>query len=178
MSHHYDAHDYDKLTRWRTDLLANPIGGDGFPALALFLVKPQATGAHKIFRRYRSEFEPRNAGFAHLVIFGMHGISATVRRLLVQAGLSEADLPTLLLAPATDPTATVAIKLPSGDSSDGGDDPNGNGTCDYLPPWQDVLDRIRITKDGRILRLMGIQGRRLDGVDLTGMAAAALSDTA
>ena len=177
MSHHYDEHDHDKLLRWRDDLRDTAIDSEGFPAMALFLVKPQATGAHEIFRRYRAEFEQRDASFAHLVIFGMHGVSSTVKGLLEQIGLSEDDLP-VMLAPAADSSAVVAVRLPSGESLEGGDDPNGDGTCDYLAPWQDALDRIRITKDGRILRLMGVQGRKLNGPDLREVAAATLAPAA
>lgn len=178
MSHHFDEHDHDKLVRWQTDLHATPIDPEGFPAVALFLVKPQATGAHEIFRRYRTEFEKRDASFAHLVVFGMHGISATVRGLLNQAALSEDDLPVLMLAPSVDPCAVTAVRLPSGESIEGADDPNGGGTCDYLAAWQDVLDRISITKSGRPLRLMGVQGQKLDGVDLRELAGAALEAAA
>ena len=178
MSHHYDEHDHDKLLRWRDDLQGAAIVDGDFPAMALFLVKPQATGAHEIFRRYRAEFEQREASFAHLVIFGMHGVSITVKGLLEQVGLSEDDLPVMMLAPAADPSAVVAVRLPSGESLEGGDDPNGDGTCDYLAPWQDALDRIRITKDGRILRLMGVQGRKLNGPDLREVAAATLAPAA
>ena len=175
MSHHYDEHDHDKLLRWRNDLRDAAIDSDGFPAMALFLVKPQATGAHEIFRRYRAEFEQRDASFAHLVIFGMHGVSTTVKGLLERTGLAEDDLPVMMLAPAADPSAVIAVRLPGGESLEGGDDPNGDGTCDYLAPWQDALDRIRITKDGRILRLMGVQGRKLNGPDLREVAAATLA---
>ena len=175
MSHHYDQHDHDKLLRWRDDLRAAPVAAGDFPALALFLVKPQATGAHEIFRRYRAEFEERNAGFAHLVIFGMHGVSASVRSLLSQTGLSESDLPVMMLAPADEPAAIIAVQLPPGESLEGGDDPNGDGTCDYLAPWQDALDRIRITRRGRPLRLTGVQGRKLNGPNLRELPATALS---
>ena len=174
MSHHYDEHDHDKLLRWRDDLKANAIVDGDFPAMALFLVKPQATGSHEIFRRFRTEFEQRHASFAHLVIFGMHGVSSSVRSLLEQAGLDESDLPVMMLAPAAEPDSVVAVQLPSGESLEGGDDPNGDGTCDYLAPWQDVLDRIRITRRGRPLRLMGVQGRKLNGPDLRDLPAAAL----
>lgn len=174
MSNHYDEHDRDKLLRWRDELRFTAIDGNGFPALALFLVKPQATGAHQIFRRYRAEFEQRDAPFAHLVIFGMHGVSTTVCGLLEQASLSESDLPVMILAPSADPSAGIAISLPTGESLDGADDPNGGGACDYLPPWQDALDRITITRDGRTLRLMGIPGRKLNGPDIRGLAAAIL----
>ena len=177
MSHHYDAHDQDKLLRWQDELRANPPADGAFPALALFLVRPADTAAHEIFRRYRAEFEPRGASFAQLVIFGMHGVSAAVRALLRQAGLFESDLPLMLLAPSSAATATIAITLPTGDSLAGGDDPNGDGTCDYLAPWQDALDRIRITRygNGSPLRLRGVQGRPLDGVDIGDLARGALS---
>ncbi len=175
MSHHYDEHDHDKLLRWRDDLQDAAFAQCDFPAMALFLVKPQAKGSHEIFRRYRAEFEQRGASFAHLVIFGMHGVSATVRALLDRTGLAEADLPVMMLAPAVEPNSVIAVQLPDGESLEGGDDPNGDGTCDYLAPWQDALDRIRITKAGRQLRLMGVQGRRLDGPDLRDLPVAALA---
>ncbi len=178
MSHHYDEHDHEKLLRWQDDLAAAPIEPEGFPAMALFLVKPNATGAHDIFRRYRTEFEKRDASFAHLVVFGMHGVSATVRGLLAQAGLSEDDLPVMMLAPAADPGTVTAVRLPPGESIEGADDPNGGGTCDYLAAWQDVLDRISITKSGRPLRLMGVQGQKLTGVDLRELAGATVEAAA
>lgn len=177
MSHHYDAHDQDKLRRWQDELRRAPIAPEGFPVIALFLVKPGATAAHEIFRRYRAEFEGRDAPFAHLVIFGMHGVSSAVRALLEAAGLGEGDLPALLLAPAADPAAVIVVPLPSGESLAGGDDPNGDGTCDYLAPWQDGLDRIRITRYGARLRLAGVQGRPAAGVDLTRLAATVLAGT-
>ena len=184
MPHHYDAHDHDKLLRWRDELRAAPPSAGGFPAMALFLVRPNDTAAHEIFRRYRTEFEQREASFAQLVIFGMHGVSATVRALLRAAGLSESDLPAMLLAPSgdSDATAAVAVTLPAGDSLAVGNDANsnsgGDGACDYLAPWQDALDRVRITRYGSPLRLMGIQGRRLEGVELGGLAMDALSAAA
>ena len=182
MPHHYDTHDHDKLLRWRDALYAAPPAADGFPAMVLFLVRPTDAAAHEIFRRYRTEFEQRGASFAQLVIFGMHGVSAAVRALLRPAGLSESDLPLMLLAPSPagdgSTTDTVAITLPAGDSLAGSDDLNGDGTCDYLAPWQDALDRIRITRYGSPLRLTGIQGRQLGEVDLSGLATDALSAAA
>lgn len=178
MSHHYDEHDHDKLVRWRADLQATPIDPEGFPAMALFLVRPQASGSHEIFRRYRTEFENRDATFGHLVVFGMHGISTTVQTLLSRVGLPETDLPVMMVAAATDPSAVTAVRLPAGADIEGADDPNGGGTCDYLAAWQDVLDRISIAKAGRPLRLMGVQGQKLDGVDLRELAGAALAEAA
>ena len=180
MPHHYDAHDHDKLLRWRDELRAAPPSAGGFPAMALFLVRPNDTAAHEIFRRYRTEFEQREASFAQLVIFGMHGVSSVVRALLRSAGRSENDLPAMLIAESGDSNApaTVAITLPAGDSLAVGNDPNGDGACDYLAPWQDALDRVRITRHGSPLRLDGVQGRRLEGVDLGGLAMDALSAAA
>lgn len=182
MSHHYEAHDRDKLRRWQEEVRgmadgrsSDGVAPGGFPVMAVFLVTPGATGAHEIFRRYRAEFEGRDAGFAQLVVFGMHGVSAAVRSLLDLAGLAEGDLPALLLAPAADPADVVAIRLPSGESLEGGDDPNGDGTCDYLAPWQDALDRIRVTRYGARLRLAGVQGRPMAGVDLRRLAEGALA---
>lgn len=175
MSHHYDEHDHDKLVRWRQELASAKSQLDEFPAAALFLVKPQSTGAHDIFRKYRTVFEERNAPFENLVVFGMHGISETVRGLLEQAGLTETELPVLLMAPTAELDNCIALTLPSGESLEGGDDPNGDGTCDFMAPWQDVLDRIRITRDGRILRLMGVQGRRMTGVNIAKLAGSMLS---
>ena len=174
MSHHYDEHDHDKLVRWREELAEADVPGSEFPAAALFLVKPTATGAHEVFRKFREVFEERSAPFANLVVFGMHGVSATVRALLQEAGLSESDLPVLLMAPTNELANSIALTLPSGESLEGGDDPNGNGACDFVAPWQDVLDRIRITRDGRPLRLMGVQGLKLPGVEITRLAEAAL----
>ena len=174
MSHHYDEHDHDKLVRWREELAEADVPGSEFSVAALFLVKPTATGAHEVFRKFREVFEERSAPFANLVVFGMHGVSATVRALLQEAGLSESDLPVLLMAPTNEPENCIALTLPSGESLEGGDDPNGDGTCDFVAPWQDVLDRIRITRDSRPLRLMGVQGRKLPGVEITRLAEAAL----
>ncbi len=175
MSHHFDAHDHDKLARWQGEMAGADMAGGAFPATALFLVKPTATGAHEVFRKFRGVFEERNAPFANLVVFGMHGVSATVRALLQQAGLSEGDLPVLLMAPINELDNSIALTLPSGESLEGGDDPNGDGACDFVAPWQDVLDRIRITRDGRPLRLMGVQGSKLPGVNITRLADAALA---
>ena len=123
MSHHYDEHDHDKLVRWREELAGADVPGSEFPAAALFLVKPTATGAHEVFRKFRGVFEERNAPFANLVVFGMHGVSATVRALLQEAGLSESDLPVLLMAPTNELANSIALTLPSGESLEGGDDP-------------------------------------------------------
>ena len=79
MPNHADAHDRDKLLRWQKDLAATTDTAP--PVYAVFLVSEKDTTAHDIFRAFRTSFEERRAGFAHLVIFGQHGVSATVRDL-------------------------------------------------------------------------------------------------
>ncbi len=90
-----DRHDVDKLHRWRQDLLDSP--SSPFPVYAVFLVSEADTAAHDIFRRFRSSFEEREAGFGNLVIFGQHGVSTTVHLLLEQLGLASDALPMLVL---------------------------------------------------------------------------------
>ena len=110
MPSHADTHDRDKLLRWQKDLAA--AAPDAPPVYAVFLVSAADTAAHDIFRAFRGSFEERKAGFAHLVIFGQHGISTTVRALQQELGLPEDGLPTLALFVGKD-TPTV-ILLPPG----------------------------------------------------------------
>ncbi len=94
MASRADQHDRDKLLRWRQDWAA--AGADAPPVCAIFLVSGADTAAHDVFRVFRRSFEERQAGFAHLVIFGQHGISATVRALQAVLKLPAAQLPVLL----------------------------------------------------------------------------------
>ena len=96
---HADNHDRDKLRRWQSDLNA---GAPDAPAVyAIFLVSEADKEAHDIFRTFRTSFEgrfeDREAGFAHLVIFGQHGISTTLRRIQAELELPPEELPTLVL---------------------------------------------------------------------------------
>ena len=95
MASRADNHDLDKLKRWQKDLDAMP--ADGPAVYAIFLVSERDTVAHDTFREFRDSFEERNAGFAHLVIFGQHGVSETVRRLRAELKLPEEMLPALAL---------------------------------------------------------------------------------
>ena len=95
MPSHADTHDWDKLARWQKDLeAAEP---DGPAVYAVFLVSEKDTIAHDVFRSLRASFEERGAGFAHLVIFGQHGVSATARALQGELGLAGEGLPALAL---------------------------------------------------------------------------------
>ena len=110
MPNHADAHDRDKLLRWQKDLAATPV--DAPTVYAIFLVSRADTAAHDIFRAFRASFEERKAGFAHLVIFGQHGVSATVRKLQEALALPPDSPPTLVLF--TDGEAPDIIALPPG----------------------------------------------------------------
>jgi hypothetical protein len=95
MTSHADTHDLDKLKRWQKDLEAD--SPDSPAVYAIFLVSERDTVAHETFRIFRDSFEERGAGFAHLVIFGQHGVSETARRLGAELELAEDMLPTLAL---------------------------------------------------------------------------------
>ena len=121
---HADNHDRDKLRRWQSDLAA--VAPDAPAVYAIFLVSEADKAAHDIFRTFRTSFEERfedrEAGFAHLVIFGQHGISATLRRIQAELDLLPEELPTLALfgGDAEDAEYITAdvISLPRGGPSD------------------------------------------------------------
>ena len=95
MESHADTHDLDKLRRWKKDLEAAPSHAPG--VFAIFLVSGEDRAAHNVFRTFRTSFEERELSFAHLVIFGQHGVSTSVRALQQELGLDETPLPTLVL---------------------------------------------------------------------------------
>ena len=111
MPSHADNHDLDKLRRWQRDLAA--AAPDAPAVYAVFLVSQADTAAHNVFRAFRSGFEAHfrepEAGFAHLVIFGQHGISTTVRALQSELGLPEEALPTLALFTGNDALAVIPL---------------------------------------------------------------------
>lgn len=104
-----DQHDLDKLARWHQDLSGG--GSDQFPVYCVFLVSPDDRASHQVFRRFRSSFEDRAAGFQHLMIFGQHGISATLKALLAEFGLTLEQVPALamLTTPAVSTVHTMAL---------------------------------------------------------------------
>lgn len=113
MPSHADTHDLDKLKRWQKDLAAMP--GDAPPVFAIFLVSEKDKRAHDVFRAYRTSFEARKLGFAHLVIFGQHGTSATERGVRASFGLEADSGPALVLFDGSSETPH-AIPLPAGDA--------------------------------------------------------------
>ena len=128
---HADIHDLDKLNRWQKDLaVAAP---DAPPVFAIFLVSESDKTAHDIFRAFRSSFEERNAGFAHLVIFGQHGVSTTVHGLQEELGLPPDGLPQLVIFGGEDGTDPDVVSLPGGEAE--------GAKSDTDAPWQVALRR-------------------------------------
>ena len=129
MPSHADTHDLDKLKRWQMDLAA--MAGDAPPVFAVFLVSEKDRAAHDVFRAFRNSFEARKLGFAHLVIFGQHGTSATERGLRASFGLEAVSGPVLALFDGISATPE-ATRLPAGDSDKS---PTENSN------WQKALER-------------------------------------
>ena len=133
---HADQHDLDKLARWRRDLSDG--GPDRFPVYCVFLVSPEDRASHDVFRRFRSSFEERAAGYQHLMIFGQHGISSTLRALLPEFGLTLQQIPTLALltTPSVSKVHTMALAK--------GAEP---GQEEEEEPWQTVLSLVEGVAD-------------------------------
>ena len=126
---HADQHDEDKLSRWNRDLSAGSSGR--FPVYALFLVSSEHSYAHDVFREFRSSFQNRGAGFEHLMIFGQHGLSGTVKRFLTGFDLGLNNLPLLALFREPADSEVYIHRLPS--ESDEG--------------WREVLVRLESAAD-------------------------------
>jgi len=95
MTSRADTHDLDKLRRWHKDLADTPVGAP--PVFAIFLVGGEDRAAHDVFRAFRASFEESNLGFAHLVIFGQHGVSDTAIALRRKFGVDAETSPRLVL---------------------------------------------------------------------------------
>ena len=154
MTSRADEHDVDKLSRWRRDL-ADPAGSP-FPAYAIFLVSADDRAAHDVFRAFRSRFEACHAGFEHLVIFGQHGVSTTVRAMLLQFGLPPEALPALALLSGPKASTVYCLRLPPGDAT--ALDAEQSGAL-----WRTVLDAVAAAsaasdEDKRSVDLAGIDG--------------------
>ena len=154
-----DAHDADKLRRWRTDLSDSP--SQTFPVYAMFLVSERDKAAHDVFRSFRSSFEERGAGFGNLVIFGQHGVSSTVHVMLEQLGLTAAAIPLLALWQGSEFPRVCHLPLPAGEA---GQDSRG------LPDPSDLLARIEQLVSGVEDRL------QTSGIPGTTTASVAASD--
>ena len=111
-----DNHDLDKLTRWQGELAS--AASNSFPLHAVFLVSEEDRTAHDIFRAYRSGVQDLGAAFHHLVIFGQHGLSSTVKQMVPRMGLGTSPLPLLLLFHDATDAEVYTLPLPSGASED------------------------------------------------------------
>ena len=129
MASHADTHDLDKLRRWQKDLEAAPADAPG--VFAIFLVSGEDRAAHNVFRTFRTSFEERNMGFAHLVIFGQHGVSETCRSLRDRFGLDDSGGPSLALLAEGGGQVRV-VPLPVGEEGGSHDEPGGG--------WQEALN--------------------------------------
>ena len=157
MSSRADSHDLDKLARWHRDLTTNVPGK--FPVYVVFLVSANDRAAHNIFRKFRSSFEARHAGFERLVIFGQHGVSSTVRSLLDEFGLAQEAIPTLALLTPSEAAIVYTLPLPAGDV--------GSAQGQTAGPWQDVLAEVESAVENGAERidlasLPGVARRQLD----------------
>ena len=128
-----ENHDRDKLMRWGDSLSQEP--ASHFPAHAVFLVSSKDRLAHDVFRSFRSSFDSLDAGFRHLTIFGQHGVSSTMRRLLREFGLPDDGYPALVLLVGNESESVFTLSLPPGDSPID-IDPN------EIQPWQQVLRMV------------------------------------
>ncbi len=159
MSSHADRHDLDKLGRWHQELTKGSPGS--FPVFAIFLVSADDRLAHAIFRKFRSSFEARNAGFENLVIFGQHGISTTTQSLLAEFRLSQDSLPALALVARADAASFYTLPLPSGTNEAVADEER------WSEGWQTALTAVEESAaegNGNLVldRVRGLTQRQLD----------------
>ena len=152
-----DSHDADKLRRWRTDLSGSP--SPAFPVYAMFLVSERDKAAHDVFRRFRSSFEEKGAGFGNLVIFGQHGVSGTVHVMLQQLGLASDAIPLLVLWQGSEFPQVCHLPLTAGEA--------GQDSRDLPDPSQ-LLERIEKLASGLEDRL---QTSNVHGITTASVAA-------
>ena len=129
MTSRADSHDLDKLRRWRQDL--QDTSAEAPPVFAIFLVGGEDRAAHDVFRAFRTSFEERNLGFAHLVIFGQHGVSGTAVALKREFGV-EAEASPLLILFSGEETLPRIVSLPPGE----GNVPHSGADAG----WQEALE--------------------------------------
>ena len=119
---------------------------------AIFLVSEADTAAHDIFRAFRASFEERQAGFAHLVIFGQHGISTAVRALRQELDLAGDGLPMLVLFGGDADDGPEIVRLPAGGTNDDAKPGGGNDWHAALERAERVMDGDDVGELGRVVR--------------------------
>ena len=155
-----DSHDLGKLTKWHDGLASAT--RSVFPVCALFLAGGGDIRAHNIFRVYRTAFEELDARFHDLVIFGQHGLSNTCAALISGLGLSNVQIPSLVLISNDNGIVFHTTGLPTGELADGASEEDSNDV-----PWRAALNTItRSTEAKSISSLDGISG--LERVEFSG----------
>ena len=164
-----DRHDLDKLSRWHRDLTAYATSeAQGrSPVFALFLVTSEDLDAHAVFRQFRSSFEQRGAGFEHLIIFGQHGMSSTVLRLMIELDLPQEKLPIMGMFSGSS-TATIHILSLSKGSISGrhGESRRPGAESGADQSWREALNWLEAGLDG--------EGKDLDLAAVPGTYAISL----
>ena len=171
---HADQHDLDKLARWHQDLSGGDTGQ--FPVYCVFLVSPGDLASHGVFRRFRSSFEDRAASFQHLMIFGQHGISATLEALLAEFGLTLEQVPALALFTTPEVSTVHAIALAQGALAQG----DKAGKQAGQEPWQTVLGLVEgvVDRGEKAVELASrpeVKSHPLGGGDLPDVVARVLA---
>ena len=157
-----DSHDLEKLDRWHEGLVCG--AEDSFPVCALFLASGKDRRAHDVFRTYRSAFEELEAGFHNLVIFGQHGAATTCTSLMLAFGISDINIPSLVLIGRGKRLRLHTTTLPEGALADEQQEETNNEV-----PWQQALEMIRRSVvEGSELALDGLEGlKQVDFSDET-----------
>ena len=111
-----DAHDRNKLDRMLQDLSSET---EEHRALhAMFLVTREHEHAHEAFRRFRKAYEDSASPFHSLTIFGQHGASHAGHLLAQGLGLTNDQIPALVLFGSHHDSKATLLDLPA--SADGG----------------------------------------------------------
>ena len=82
--------------------------------------------------KFRDSFKGMDAGFRHLTIFGQHGQSSTLIRLLQEFGLSADSYPVLVLQVNNCDDFVYTLPLPSGNTNQG-------SVPESERPWERVM---------------------------------------
>ena len=159
-----DNHDREKLEKWSQGLEREQSGS--FPVCAIFLVSESDWWAHDSFREFRGSFESRNSEFHHVVIFGQHGVSTTVKGFLTELDLSPTKLPFLLIVAGGTGKCGFVFDLPS-----------GNDDAPTSP--EELLRQLERLIDGKEVRQLGMlaggTARDFEGQTLAQLASSLLS---
>ena len=123
-----DAHDRNKLDRMLQDLSAETEEHDALHAM--FLVTREHEHAHDVFRRFRQVYEDATSPFHSLTIFGQHGVSHAGRLLAEGLGVTDDQIPSLVLFGSHHDATGTLVPLPASEA--GGLDADVDSTIERL----------------------------------------------